>query len=96
MLFLQNIYPCKDGKCVCAIGFSGIDCSLDENNFIGNTWHYLAKNDDLQNFHGRTGEMLKTTCVLKNGRLNQQIPKYLLRYFTFDEIFKDYLLLEDC
>ena len=48
---------CKDGKCVCASGFSGIDCSLDENNFIGNTWHYLAKNDDLQNFHGRTGEM---------------------------------------
>ena len=43
------------GKCVCASGYSGVDCSLDENNFIGNTWHYLAKNEDSEAFPGRTG-----------------------------------------
>ena len=44
------------GECVCASGYSGVDCSLDENNFIGNTWHYLAKNEDSGKFPGRTGK----------------------------------------
>ena len=45
----------EDGKCVCANGFSGLDCSLDENNFIGNTWHYLAENDGVPDFPPRAG-----------------------------------------
>ena len=32
-------------RCECHAGFSGDDCSLDENNFIGNTWHYLSRNE---------------------------------------------------
>ena len=44
------------GKCVCASGYSGVDCSLDENNFIGNTWHYLGKNEGSDKFPGRTGK----------------------------------------
>ena len=29
--------------CVCRAGFAGDDCSLDDNNFVGNTWHFLAR-----------------------------------------------------
>ena len=43
----------KSSKCMCNPGFSGIDCSLDEQNYIGNTWHYLAKSDDI--FIAKTG-----------------------------------------
>ena len=39
----SNIKKSRDAHCICKPGFSGDDCSLDENNFVGNTWHFLAR-----------------------------------------------------
>lgn len=40
-------------RCECHVGFSGDDCSIDENNFIGNTWHFLSRGQ-VGPFFGRT------------------------------------------
>ena len=46
--------------CICQPGFAGDDCSLDENNFVGNTWHFLARPTVITSlvndvaFHSRT------------------------------------------
>ena len=44
-------------QCSCSPSYSGVDCSLDENNFIGNTWHYLAQ-AERQQFQKRTGHAI--------------------------------------
>ena len=43
-----------DGSgCDCHPGFSGDDCSIDVNNFIGNTWHFMSRGS-VGPFSGRT------------------------------------------